>query len=55
MKKLLIFIITTCFLSPAVNAQLWKLRRFEVSWGTGTTQFFGDIGGYSNKKKTFLE
>ena len=50
MKKLLIIIIALSFLSPAINAQLWRLRRFELSGGTGTTQFFGDIGGYSNKK-----
>jgi hypothetical protein len=47
MKKLLLilFVITT-FL-PQGNAQLWKLRRLEVGGGPGTTQFYGDIGGYS--------
>jgi hypothetical protein len=48
--KNLLFILTLVFLSPAADAQLWKLRRIEVSGGIGTTQFFGDIGGYSNTK-----
>jgi len=50
MKKLLIIIAGLCFLSTVTDAQLWKLRRYEVSAGIGTTQFFGDIGGYSNDK-----
>ena len=50
MKKLLIIITALFFLWPVTKAQLWKLRRYEVSTGTGTTQFFGDIGGYSNDK-----
>lgn len=50
MKKLLIIITALCFLSSLTNAQLWKFRRYEVSAGIGPTQFFGDIGGYSNDK-----
>lgn len=50
MKKLLIIITALFFLWPVTKAQLWKLRRYEVSAGIGTTQFFGDIGGYSNDK-----
>jgi hypothetical protein len=50
MKKLLI--ITTAFiiLSQASNGQLWKLRRYEISGGIGTTQFYSDIGGYPTEK-----
>jgi hypothetical protein len=50
MKKvvLMLFVVTT-FL-PLGNAQLWKLRRLEVGGGPGTTQFYGDIGGYSKGK-----
>lgn len=50
MKKLLIFITAICFLSPVTVAQLWRARRVEVTAGIGTTQFFGDIGGYPNEK-----
>ncbi len=28
-------------------SQLWKMKRLEVTGGIGTTQFFGDIGGFS--------
>ena len=40
-------IVALIFLSTIANAQLWKLRRYEVSAGFGTTQIFGDIGGFS--------
>jgi len=33
--------------STALDAQLWKLRRYEVTAALGTTQFYGDIGGFS--------
>ena len=29
------------------DAQLWKVRKWEASAGLGTTQFFGDVGGYT--------
>jgi hypothetical protein len=47
MRKILISIIPLIFLSSVSSAQLWKLRRYEVTAGIGTTQFFGDIGGFS--------
>jgi len=47
MRKVLITAILILIFQTAVNAQLWKMRRYEVSGGIGTTQFFGDIGGYS--------
>lgn len=47
MKKLVIA-ITFCLLAGSASAQLWKTHRLELSGGIGTTQFFGDIGGYSN-------
>ena len=50
MKKLLIILTALCILSPLTNAQLWKVHRLEVSGGLGATQFFGDIGGYPNRK-----
>ena len=49
MRKFLMLIVTFFFLSSLANAQLWKLRRYELTAGIGTTQFFGDIGGYSQK------
>ena len=48
MKKLLIIITSLYLFSQETNGQLWKLHRYEVTGGIGTTQFYGDIGGYSN-------
>ena len=47
MKKILFTVVLLAVLSANGNAQLWKMRRYELSGGIGTTQFFGDIGGYS--------
>jgi hypothetical protein len=47
MRKILLVIVAFVFVSLEANAQLWKLRRYEVTAGLGTTQFYGDIGGYS--------
>jgi len=50
MKTLLVVIIAFYQLLPPAYSQLWKVRRLELSAGIGTTQFFGDIGGYSNDR-----
>jgi len=47
MKKLLFFLIGSFLLSLAVDAQAWRMRRFEAVLGIGTTHYFGDIGGWS--------
>jgi len=47
MRKVLIIIILFSSLASAANAQLWKLRRYEATAGLGSTQFYGDIGGFS--------
>src|SRR5512133_1592481 len=50
MKRVLLLIMAFHLLSLSAKCQLWKLRRLEISGGIGTTQFFGDIGGYPNTK-----
>lgn len=50
MKKIIIFLVVTLFTIPQTNAQFWKMRKLEWSAGLGTTQFFGDIGGFSPGK-----
>jgi hypothetical protein len=50
MKRSILVIIIFCFLVPFSEAQLWKMRRWEAVAGLGTTQFFGDIGGFSKKE-----
>jgi hypothetical protein len=50
MKRYLIVIILVCFVLQISDAQTWKQKRFEAMAGVGTTQFFGDIGGFSKKE-----
>ncbi len=50
MRKLLIAFLTIIFVSGPAEAQLWKVRRYEATASLGTTQFYGDIGGYSPGK-----
>jgi hypothetical protein len=33
--------------APYAGAQLWKMKRYEVTGGLGTSQFYGDVGGYT--------
>ena len=47
MKRYVIFIIVLFFTGQIIQAQLWKSKRYEATAGIGTTQFFGDIGGFS--------
>ena len=50
MRKFLLVFLTIIFLSESAEAQLWKVRRIEATASLGTTQFYGDIGGYSPGK-----
>jgi len=46
MKRTLLFLLTFIVLLPAVSdAQRWKRQRYEVSFGTGITNFLGELGG----------
>jgi hypothetical protein len=47
MKKLILSSAIFIIVLACTNAQLWKLRRYEISAAIGTTQLYGDIGGYS--------
>jgi hypothetical protein len=35
---------------PLATAQLWKMRRYEITGGLGPSMFFGDVGGFSRGK-----
>ncbi|MDQ1296432.1 MAG: hypothetical protein QG611_410 [Bacteroidota bacterium] len=50
MKRSIVIILIICLTVPFANAQLWKMRRWEVVGGVGPTFFFGDIGGFSRTK-----
>lgn len=49
---LILFLVSFLFSLnvPEAGAQLWKMRRFEVSGGLGPSFFFGDVGGFSPKE-----
>ncbi|MEA1887884.1 MAG: DUF6089 family protein [Bacteroidota bacterium] len=47
MKRVFLLLLLFIFLNPVANAQLWKLRRYEIYGGIGTAQVLGDIGGFS--------
>jgi hypothetical protein len=47
MKRQIVVIILFCLFVQFSEAQTWKQKRFEAAAGLGTTQFFGDIGGFS--------
>jgi hypothetical protein len=48
MKRPVLIILLLGLIVPFSDAQLWKLKRVELSGGIGTSTFFGDIGGYSH-------
>ncbi len=48
LRSLVIIALLFSFVVPDVSAQIWKLRRYELEGGFGMTNYFGDVGGYSN-------
>jgi hypothetical protein len=50
MKKVLLTLMVVIVFWGSAFGQLWKMRRYEASAGLSTTQFFGDIGGFSRKE-----
>jgi len=47
MKRVLFAFFTLIILYPAANGQFWKVKRYELYGGLGTSQFFADIGGFT--------
>lgn len=45
MKKILLLSLTLSLLSLSINAQSWKRKRVEYSFGLGVSNFLGDLGG----------
>jgi hypothetical protein len=50
MKKLLLILLVSIFAVEMAEAQLWKIRRWEVELGIGPSFSFPDVGGYSSGK-----
>jgi hypothetical protein len=62
MKQTILIMVILGLFSQLSDAQLWKLKRIELTGGLGTSTFFGDVGGYSHgqnwaglKDITFLQ
>jgi hypothetical protein len=47
MKRLILFGVVVLLCAPYADAQLWKMKRYEATAGLGTSQFYGDVGGYT--------
>ena len=48
MKKVIIYILLVFLLTPSLsNAQRWKRYKYEMVFGLGTINLFGDMGGGS--------
>jgi hypothetical protein len=50
MKRILIILLVSVLTVPFAGAQLWKMRRYEITGGFGPSFFFGDIGGFSRSE-----
>jgi len=47
MKRLILLLMLGLLVMPHAEAQLWKSKRYEASAGLGTSQFYGDVGGFT--------
>ncbi len=47
MRRFILFSLVIFLCAPYSGAQLWKMKRYEVTAGIGTSQFYGDVGGYT--------
>lgn len=45
-----VIILFSILVQISFGQDLWRRQRFEAMAGTGTTQFFGDVGGFSRGK-----
>lgn len=46
-KRLILLCLVVLVSAPFASAQLWKMKRYEATAGLGTSQFYGDVGGYT--------
>jgi hypothetical protein len=47
MKKTFVSLVVVLFTFSLAHGQLWKVQRMELTGAIGTTQIFGDIGGFT--------
>jgi hypothetical protein len=53
MKRSILIILLLGFIVQVSEAQLWKLKRVELSGGIGTATFFGDVGGFTHGENSW--
>ncbi len=46
-KRLIVICMVVSLAAPIVSGQLWKMKRYEATAAIGTSQFYGDIGGFT--------
>ncbi|MEZ4999062.1 MAG: outer membrane beta-barrel protein [Bacteroidales bacterium] len=46
-KRLIVMCMMVFLMTPFVSGQLWKMKRYEATAALGTSQFYGDIGGFT--------
>ncbi len=46
-KRLILVCMVVLVSAPFASSQLWKMKRYEASAGLGTSQFYGDVGGFT--------
>ncbi len=46
-KRLIVMCMMVLMTAPFVSGQLWKMKRYEAMAAIGTSQFYGDIGGFT--------
>jgi hypothetical protein len=46
-KRLILVCMVGLLSAPFTSAQLWKMKRYEAAVGLGTSQFYGDVGGFT--------
>lgn len=46
-KRLILMCMVVLLTAPFASAQLWKMKRYEATAAVGTSQFYGDIGGFT--------
>jgi hypothetical protein len=50
MKRTLVSVMVLLVTVTLMQSQIWRTQRLEFTAGLGTTQFFGDIGGFTPKE-----
>ncbi|MFP4059811.1 MAG: DUF6089 family protein [bacterium] len=53
MKKSIFLTLLMIFTVTATFSQRWKLRRYEASFGIGSTNIFGDVGGTADENNLY--